>query len=372
MKNLKLVILAVLAWAAASRAAERGGVGVNTKKASSTSVRNHNIGAATPSPSETSGESPQAPLKPRPSVDNSPETPAVIPNPTVDNPLGNATAPSTSPDSTEQPEQPPPASPNYNSLSVPATSIFVSILLILILIFGLLISKNQLSKFVPGLSGVSMLFGVLTGIVLEVLDVSWHDIKFSPDFFFYVLLPPIIFEAGFSLDHRMFSTHILGIMSFAVFGTLISAVVISKGLNWMKFESLEDPLICDLFGSLISATDPVATIALLNRFSDQFPGQLKSLIFGESVFNDAVAIVLFDSILGRMEAEGYVFVDVGKRGNLGATSSLAENPNNGDLMQPTSFDTNSHYYYLILFWDFVYVSVLSICIGLFGSVVVLF
>lgn len=46
-----------------------------------------------------------------------------------------------------------------------------------------------------------------------------------------------------------------------------------------------------LFGSLLSATDPVATLAVLGQLKVE--PQLYSIIFGESVLNDAVAIVLF-------------------------------------------------------------------------------
>ena len=46
-----------------------------------------------------------------------------------------------------------------------------------------------------------------------------------------------------------------------------------------------------LFGSLISATDPVTVLAIFHDLHVDF--DLYSLVFGESVMNDAVAIVLF-------------------------------------------------------------------------------
>lgn len=45
-----------------------------------------------------------------------------------------------------------------------------------------------------------------------------------------------------------------------------------------------------MFGSLISAVDPVSTLSVLSSSCND--DLLVSLIFGESVFNDAVVIVL--------------------------------------------------------------------------------
>ncbi|CAD7964205.1 unnamed protein product, partial [Amoebophrya sp. A25] len=177
------------------------------------------------------------------------------------------------------------------------------------LVLGLLIKLNRASKWVPGLSGVCMLFGSLFGVLFSALPTryrhGWHasDLQFHPDLFFYLLLPPIIFEAGFSLDRRLFRSCLFEILLFAVGGTVITAFLVSKGLFYLRAHpSLNNTLVCDLFGALIAATDPVATIALLNRFERKFPASLRSLIFGEAILNDAVAIVLFDSVATRLLA----------------------------------------------------------------------
>jgi len=48
------------------------------------------------------------------------------------------------------------------------------------------------------------------------------------------------------------------------------------------------------FGSLISATDPVSVVALFKEM-DADPG-LNAIIFGESIFNDAIGIVMYDTV----------------------------------------------------------------------------
>ena len=48
------------------------------------------------------------------------------------------------------------------------------------------------------------------------------------------------------------------------------------------------------FGSLISATDPVAVLAIFKEMdADE---NLYSIVFGESIFNDAIGIVLFETV----------------------------------------------------------------------------
>ncbi|EER12545.1 conserved hypothetical protein, partial [Perkinsus marinus ATCC 50983] len=116
------------------------------------------------------------------------------------------------------------------------------------------------------------------------------------------LLPPIIFEASFSLNTDMFMSNLTSILVFAFIGTTISAYVTSIGLwtfstTWLVGLKNTDALrgYCMTFGALISSTDPVAVMALM-RGSKYRPNKtLHSLVFGESVLNDAVAIVLFAS-----------------------------------------------------------------------------
>ena len=58
---------------------------------------------------------------------------------------------------------------------------------------------------------------------------------------------------------------------------------------------------CLIFGSLISATDPVTVLAIFQELGVNI--DLYSLVFGESVLNDAVAIVLYKTLLTFLTAE---------------------------------------------------------------------
>ncbi|XP_064639883.1 sodium/hydrogen exchanger 8-like isoform X2 [Lineus longissimus] len=148
-----------------------------------------------------------------------------------------------------------------------------------------------------------ILVGALIGLILRLLSTynltNWQrEEAFPPTIFFIVILPPIIFESGYNLHKGNFFQNIGSILVFAIFGTIISAVVIGGGVYLLGraqvayqlnlFESFA-------FGSLISAVDPVATLAIFHAL-DVEP-VLYMLVFGESVLNDAVSIVLTTAIV---------------------------------------------------------------------------
>lgn len=123
--------------------------------------------------------------------------------------------------------------------------------------------------------------------------------EFSPEFFFFVLLPPIIFEAGYSLKRKDFFENIGAITLYAMFGTIISTFVVgllsfyAARIGLIRDIDGENPMEALLFGALISAVDPVATLSIMGSEDLQCDPLLYSLVFGESVLNDAIAIALF-------------------------------------------------------------------------------
>ncbi|KAH9361185.1 hypothetical protein HPB48_001543 [Haemaphysalis longicornis] len=116
--------------------------------------------------------------------------------------------------------------------------------------------------------------------------------------FFLVLLPPIIYESGYNLHKGNFFQNIGSILIFSIIGTTISALVIGGGVYLLGLADVAYKLDFTesfAFGSLISAVDPVATLAIFHAL-DVDP-VLNMLVFGESILNDAVSIVLATTIL---------------------------------------------------------------------------
>ncbi|XP_041845909.1 sodium/hydrogen exchanger 6a [Melanotaenia boesemani] len=141
----------------------------------------------------------------------------------------------------------------------------------------------------------------------EVNDVQDNEmlrkVTFDPEVFFNILLPPIIFHAGYSLKRRHFFRNMGSILAYAFVGTVISCFVI--GLLMYGCVTLMKQVAqlngeffftdCLFFGAIVSATDPVTVLAIFNEL--QVDVDLYALLFGESVLNDAVAVVLSSSIV---------------------------------------------------------------------------
>jgi len=114
-----------------------------------------------------------------------------------------------------------------------------------------------------------------------------------------VWLAPIIFAEGYAMRTRQFFDNIVRVLAHAFVGTTVSAVVVAFCVRFVPAAlgsadqfSLGE---CLAFGALISATDPVTTLAIFKeqRMAENGLGHLYYTVLGESVLNDAVGIVLF-------------------------------------------------------------------------------
>ncbi|KAF3812672.1 hypothetical protein GH733_019474 [Mirounga leonina] len=135
-----------------------------------------------------------------------------------------------------------------------------------------------------------------------------RKVTFDPEVFFNILLPPIIFYAGYSLKRRHFFRNLGSILAYAFLGTAISCFVIGSIMyGCVTLMKVTGQLAgdfyftdCLLFGAIVSATDPVTVLAIFHEL--QVDVELYALLFGESVLNDAVAIVLSSSIVAYQPA----------------------------------------------------------------------
>eukprot|EP00727_Mastigamoeba_balamuthi_P008048 m51a1_g3864 putative sodium hydrogen exchanger 3 (604) ;mRNA; f:416916-419495 len=146
-----------------------------------------------------------------------------------------------------------------------------------------------------------MALGVLSGIVgyFSLRGTLIPEVEDFSVMFYTLLFPPIIFNAGFTMKKRSFMTNLGSILTYAIAGTTLSSaafggliyVMVTYGKGFGLSISFVE---CMLFGTLMSATDTVATIAHLLELNVH--PMLYSLVFGESVLNDAVAITLYRAL----------------------------------------------------------------------------
>ena len=155
-------------------------------------------------------------------------------------------------------------------------------------------SESLWYKFVDTLSGAITWGGNLDGHLI-----------------LYVFLPILIFEAGFALDVHTFKKSFLNAFYLAGPG-IVSATVMSGLAFWALVQIFggEGAVLSEwnseagafiwlasmLFGAVVSATDPVAVVALLKELGAS--KKLGTLIEGESLLNDGTAIVAFVLLIG--------------------------------------------------------------------------
>ncbi|XP_040900351.1 sodium/hydrogen exchanger 1 [Toxotes jaculatrix] len=157
---------------------------------------------------------------------------------------------------------------------------------------------------IPRLSGIVpescllIVVGLLVGGLIKLAGEKVPPVLDSR-LFFLCLLPPIILDAGYFLPIRPFMENLGTILMFAVVGTLWNAFFIGGLLyavcqiqpaNPSDLHGLE-LLPCLLFGAIISAVDPVAVLAVFEEI--HINELLHILVFGESLLNDAVTVVLY-------------------------------------------------------------------------------
>ena len=128
--------------------------------------------------------------------------------------------------------------------------------------------------------------------------------KFEAPIFFQFMLPFLIFGVGYNMKRRRFFRNIGHIITNGLFGTLISFVILST-FSWAFSElgvirdqnghtlylTLKDSL---ALGGVLSSTDMAITLSVLHE--NKTP-KLHSLMFGESIVNTAIAILLVRTVV---------------------------------------------------------------------------
>lgn len=139
------------------------------------------------------------------------------------------------------------------------------------------------------------IFLTLVGLGIGVLHIGPElaETGFGTDLIFFVFLPPLLFQGAMHMEINRLLKHIAPIACFAVPGVIVSTLLVGGVVGTIG--GISSMLVAMLFGALISPTDPVSVLALFKKADA--PEDLKTLVEGESLFNDATGVVLFTILL---------------------------------------------------------------------------
>ncbi|KAH7546976.1 hypothetical protein FEM48_Zijuj01G0258200 [Ziziphus jujuba var. spinosa] len=210
----------------------------------------------------------------------------------------------------------PPPAPGKEQQAAGVGILLQIMMLVLSFVLGHVLRRHKF-YYLPEASA-SLLIGLIVGVLANISDTetsirAWFN--FHEEFFFLFLLPPIIlypdslFFPQYFLSPKPFFSNFGAIVTFAILGTFIASIVtgILVYLGGLVFLMYRLPFVeCLMFGSLISATDPVTVLSIFQELGTDM--NLYALVFGESVLNDAMAISLYRTMsMVRSHASGQNF-----------------------------------------------------------------
>ncbi|KAM7279523.1 hypothetical protein ACFE04_006657 [Oxalis oulophora] len=164
-------------------------------------------------------------------------------------------------------------------------------MLVLAFVLGHVLRRHKI-YYLPEASA-SLLIGLTVGALATAMVQLSRGVLLPISYMFF--LTTLVFtQSGFSLAPKPFFSNFGAIVTFAILGTFIAAIVTGilvyfGGVLYLMYEL---PFVeCLMFGALISATDPVTVLGIFQELGTDV--NLYALVFGESVLNDAMAISLY-------------------------------------------------------------------------------
>jgi Na+:H+ antiporter len=171
------------------------------------------------------------------------------------------------------------------NLSMPEM-IIASVVLLFVATLSSVVFKRFKIPYTIGLVLVGIIFYNVCGAIPAFQQ--FRHLRLNYDLIMFALLPSLIFSAAINIDSKLLFKNLTPTFLLAGPGLIVSTLVTSLIMYYLTPLDLAASL---LFGALISATDPVAVISLFEIVGA--PKRLRMLVDGESLFNDATAIVMF-------------------------------------------------------------------------------
>jgi CPA1 family monovalent cation:H+ antiporter len=178
----------------------------------------------------------------------------------------------------------------------------------IVVVLGLLVCVMALVPLANRLAMPYPIPLVVGGLVLGFIpNTILPDIVLEPDLVFLLFLPPLLYWAALTTPWRDFLAHLLPILLLAVglvvattFGVAAVAVIALPALTWQ---------IAVVLGAIVSPPDAVAATAIADRLG--LPRRVATILEGESLVNDATALVVYGTAVAIVGRGAFSWVHTG-------------------------------------------------------------
>ncbi len=132
---------------------------------------------------------------------------------------------------------------------------------------------------------------VIAGLVIGFLPI-FIKVHLDPNLVLFLFLPALLFEGAWNVEIKQLVADWLPVLLLAVPGLVLSLVLVAAVVHWGTGLPW---LLALLVGAIVSPTDPVAVLSLLRQLG--MADRLRTIVEGESLFNDGVSAAVYKLIL---------------------------------------------------------------------------
>jgi CPA1 family monovalent cation:H+ antiporter len=175
-----------------------------------------------------------------------------------------------------------------------------------VILIALLVSVAVLSAAARAVNVPYPIVMVVGGVVLGLVP-GLPDVQLDPDLVLLVFLPPLLYAGAFFSNLRELRDNLRAISLLSI-GLVIATVLVVAVAAHEFIDGLSWP-VCFVLGSIVGPTDPVAATAIMRRLG--VPRRLVSVVEGESLLNDATALVAYKIALAAVGGAAFSLLDAG-------------------------------------------------------------